>query len=71
MCAYHVHTNFTSRLFVLSFEFLCREVGKVVIIKWVPCRLHLGVGGTSFTLVLSCITNTELNRLGGAWLRYK
>lgn len=73
------HTNFTSRLFVLGFEFLCREVGKVVIIKWVPCRLHGGIGGTassknssfSFALVLSCITDIELNRLGSAWLRYK
>lgn len=74
-----MHTNFTCRLFVLSFEFLCSEVGEVVIVKWVPCRLCGGVGGTarcnssgsSFALVLACHTNTELNRMGGAWLRWK
>lgn len=67
----HMCRNFTVRLFVVSFEFLCSEVGEVVVIKWVPCRLCRGVGGTargrnswsSFALVLHCITNTKLNRL--------
>lgn len=71
VCISCARKNVTSSLFVLSFEFLCREVGKVVVIKWVPCRLRQGVGGTSCALVLSCITNAELNRLGGAWLRCK
>ncbi len=74
-----MHTDFTSGHFVLSFEFLCSEVGKVVIVKRVPRRLWGGVGGTArcknsgsrFALVLAWITNTKLDRLGGAWWRCK
>lgn len=71
-----MHTNCTSRIFVLRFEFLCSEVREVVVVKWVPRGLCGGVGATArrengvsnFALVLSGISNTKLDR---AWLRWK
>lgn len=71
--------NSTSRLFVLGFEFLCSEVGKVgkaVIVKRVPCGGAGGITrcksrGSIFVLLLISFTNTKLNKLGGAWLRCK
>lgn len=65
------HMSFTCRLFVLMFDFLCRKVGKVVVIKRVPHRLCASVPSCSgFTLVLPSISDTRLRRLGAAWLRW-